>query len=196
MRYFVFVQFGSNEVTDFLMRLRAALTQNKTISPIHVTLRGPYPKPPPLDELEAFAERLRGYGVKIHDHGYFNIPSGFAVFLRAECSIFRELWHKPDFKVSPALIQPHITVFESSEREAAQRVRDFLRREGIYIHTYDLFISVYGSKIKQPDLFGIPAIAPPGERIRRDIWRLPEDVIERAQELGQELASMRRKSEA
>ena len=101
MRYFVFVEFGSSEVTDFLLRLRSALTQSKNSAPIHVTLRGPYKQPPALDQMEDFAERLRGYGVKIHDNGYFNTPVGFAVFLRAECTVFRELWDKPDFKVSP-----------------------------------------------------------------------------------------------
>jgi hypothetical protein len=196
VRYFVFVEFGNSEVTEFLARLREALTQNKVNAPIHVTLRGPYSKPPPLDQVEEFAERLRGFGVKIHGNGYFNTPAGFAVFLRAECSVFRELWDKPDFKVSPALIQPHITVYESPNRLAAQRVRDFLKQEQIHIHTYDLFLSIYGSKVKQQDLFGMPAVSSPGKKISRDLWRIPEGVLERAKELGNELAVLADSSNA
>jgi hypothetical protein len=89
---------------------------------------------------------MHGYGVKIHDHGYFNTPKGYAVFVRAECTVFREIWDKPDFNVPKALIQPHITVFESQSREAAQAVKDFLKREPIHIHTYDIHLSVYSSK--------------------------------------------------
>jgi hypothetical protein len=196
-RYFVFVEFGSSEVTNYLMRLRNALMQSKKSAPIHITLRGPYSKPPDLNQMEEFAERLRGHGVKIHGNGYFNTPAGFTVFLRAECSVFSELWDKPDFKISPALIQPHITVYESADRNAAQSVRDFLKREGIHIHTYDLFLSLYSSKSRQMDLFGLPSVSPLSQRIRGNIWRLPdEEVINRAQELGQMLVQRAGSSDA
>jgi hypothetical protein len=185
--YFVFVEFGSESVREFLARLRLALTQSRRLSPIHVTLRGPYAEPPPLAELQEYADRMHGYGVKIHDHGYFNTPTGFAVFLRAECSVFREIWDKPDFKVPGSLIQPHITVFESRSRLAAQAVRDFLKREPINIHTYNLHLSVYNSKGRQSDLFGIPPIFPSRKTLHGDIWRLPEDILDRATTLGKEI---------
>ena len=188
MSYFVFVEFGSELVGDFLRRLRDALSCQAKSTPIHVTLRGPYPEPPSREQLEVFAERLRGYGVKIHDHGSFATPAGRSVFLRAECSVFRELWHKPDFKVSRALIQPHVTVFESHDLLAAQKVQEFLKRERIHIHTYDLFLSVYQSRSQQPDLFGMPPVASPVFGLNHDIWRVPEDVLDRATNLGRELA--------
>lgn len=188
MPYFVFVEFGSELVREFLRQLRDALSSEPKVSPIHVTLRGPYEEPPPIEELQAYAERLRGYGVKIHDHGYFANPAGFSVFLRAECSVFRELWDKPDFKTPRALIQPHITVFESNDRTSAQAAKDFLKREDIHIHTYDLSLSVYESRSPQRDMFGIPPVLSSGQRLNRDIWRIPEDVLERAKSLGSELA--------
>jgi hypothetical protein len=185
--YFVFVEFGSEPVREFLASLRVALTQSRRSSPIHVTLRGPYADPPPLDELQDYADRMHGYGVKIHDYGYFSTPNGYAVFLRAECTVFREIWDKPDFRVSKALIQPHITVFETPSRSAAQAVKDFLKREPIHIHTYDIHLSVYNSRSKQPDLFGIPPVFPSRKTIHRDIWRLPKDVLDRASSLGREI---------
>lgn len=187
-RYFVFAEFGSPEVQQFLSRLRAALSFTTKTSPVHVTLRGPYSTPPPEEELQELAEKMRGYGVKIHDHGYFYTPSGFSVFLRAECTVFRELWDKPDYKVPKARIQPHVTLFESKNRDAAQAVRDFLRAERIHIHTYDVFLSVFQSKSAQKNLFDLPIARPQGGRIRRDIWRVEEDVIERAKALGAQLA--------
>ena len=194
MPYFVFAEFGSEAVRDFLRKLRNALNSEPMASPIHVTLRGPYAEPPPIDELQGYAERLRGYGVKIHDQGHFNTPAGFSVFLRAECSIFRELWDKPDFKVPRALIQPHITVYESRDRASVQAVKDFLKREGIHIHTYDLFLSVYQSRMSQSDMFGIPPVVLSGPRLNPDIWRVPNEVLDRAKSLGLELAARSRGS--
>lgn len=196
MPYFVFAEFGNEAVRDFLRKLRDALNPAPIASPIHVTLRGPYAESPPIDELQGYAERLRGYGVKIHEQGHFSTPAGFSVFLRAECSIFRELWDKPDFKVPRALIQPHITVYESPNRSAAQAVKDFLKREGIHIHTYDLFLSVYQSRVPQRDMFGMPPIAPSAPRVNPDIWRVPDDVLERAKSLGTELAARAKRNNA
>lgn len=189
MSFFVFVEFGSSPVIEFLTKLRDGLCATKKTSPIHVTIRGPYAEPPPIEQLDEFADRLRGYGVKICDHGYFSTPGGFAVFLRAECSIFRELWDKPDYKVPLASIQPHITVFESQDRDAAQRVRNFLRKENVLIHTYNLYLSAYESKAKQGDLFGLPVATPNGRALNQDVWRVPDEMLERARELGNQIAS-------
>lgn len=172
------------------MRLRSALSVEKKQSPVHVTLRGPYSLPLPEMELQDLAEQMQGYGVKIHDHGYFYSPAGFSVFLRAECTVFRDLWDKPDFKVPKSRIQPHVTIFESHSRAAAQAVRDFLKAERIHIHTYDLYLSMYASKPVQKELFDLPTARPTGARINRDIWRVDDDVIDRAKTLGERLAKL------
>jgi 2'-5' RNA ligase len=189
--YFVFVEFLEPEIRDFLSRLRDALQCSPQGSPVHITLRGPYVEPPSPDELNSFSERLRGYGVRIARCGYFSTPKGFAIFMRAECSVFSELWDKPDFKVSPARIEPHITLYESSSRESAREVLNFLKTEQIQLHTYDVGLSLYSSK--QGELFGVPAVAPPtgARRIHRDIWQIRdtvEDVLDRAKTLGARLS--------
>lgn len=187
MPYFVFAEFGDEQVLAFLRKLRAALSGNALASPIHVTLRGPYTAPPTIAELDELAAALPGYGVKIHNHGYFDTATGFAVFLRAECVAFREIWDKPDFKVPLARIEPHITMFESQDRNDASKVRDFLRRENLLIHTFDLYLSVYESRSRQSDLFGLPTAKPPGKKISRDLCRIPEGIIDRAHSLRQHL---------
>ena len=186
MPYFVFAEFGNEEVLDFLRRLRSALAGSST-SPIHVTLRGPYSIPPSIEELNTLAALLPGYGVKIHGFGAFSTPAGFAVFLRAECSVFRQLWDKPNYKVPLARIEPHITIFESTDRVAATRVRDFLKAERLLIHTYNVYLSLYESRRRQTDMFGPPTAVPDGKVISRDLWRLPQGILDRAKALGSEL---------
>ena len=189
MSYFVFLEFGNQNVIEFITRFRAALQNTKKSPPVHVTLRGPYKIPPQLEQLEEFAERLRGYGVKICNYGIFSTPSGYAVFLRAECSIFRELWDKPDYKVSLARIQPHITVFESKNRADAEAVRDFLKHENLLIHTYNIYLSVYRTRSVQGDLFGRPSAIPGGRIINEDLWRIPGEILDRAKSLGTRLST-------
>lgn len=187
MPYFVFAEFGNEFVVSFLTELRGALQGNIDSSPIHVTLRGPYKTQPPLTKLEEYAQQLRGLGVSIGKHGYFRTHKGLAVFLLAECSMFRQLWDKPDFRVPRERIQPHITLFESPSRESALQVRDFLRRQNMLIHTYNVCLSIYQSRALQKDFFGRPTAAPGGQRINRDIYRIPDGMLDRARELGARL---------
>jgi hypothetical protein len=138
--------------------------------------------------LDEYAQQLRGLGVAIGGNGYFYTPKGFAVFVLAECSIFRRLWDKPDFPVPREHIQPHITLFESADREAAQQVRRFLRNQNMLIHTYNVYLSIYQSRSAQADLFERPTAVPSGKAINRDIYRIPEGMLDRARELGARLA--------
>ncbi|MFO1296934.1 MAG: hypothetical protein U1F25_10970 [Rubrivivax sp.] len=186
MPYFVFAEFGNEEVLGFLRKLRNAFA-SEVLSPIHVTLRGPYTEPPSLNDLEAMAARLPGYGVKIQGAGAFSTPKGFAVFLRAECTVFPQLWDKPDYKVPLARIEPHITMFESDDRVAAIQVRDFLKKQDILIHTYSVHLSLYESRSQQLALFELPKAVPGGRAIARDLWRMPPDILDRAAELGERL---------
>ncbi|TXH75494.1 hypothetical protein [Thiobacillus sp.] len=194
MPYFVFVEFGNPQVAEFLVDLRNALQCTNNHSPAHVTIRGPYQTPPSFEQLEAYSERLQGYGVRISNYGYFSTPKGYAAFLRAECTVFRELWHKPDYKTPLESIKPHITMFESVDRSAALEVRAFLRNENLLIHTYNIHLRVYESRSVQGDMFGLPTVVPPKPSQHQDVWRVPRDILERARVVGSRLAeSLERK---
>ncbi|WP_147284428.1 hypothetical protein [Pseudacidovorax intermedius] len=187
IKYFVFAEFGSARVVEFLEGLRYAFFQKKKNSPIHVTLRGPHARAISQNRLQELAELVRGYGVKIHSPGFFSTSTGYVVFLRAECSVFRDIWNKPDFDVSKFGIQPHITLFETKNKSDAERVLRFIKKEKIHIHTYDLYLSLYRSGNQQSDLFDFLIARPQGERPRPDIFRINDGVVERAHVLGKEI---------
>ncbi|MDP1680200.1 MAG: hypothetical protein Q8L39_00300 [Burkholderiales bacterium] len=190
MPYFVFAEFGNPHVADFLVELRNALQCKKNLSPVHVTLRGPYRTPPSLDQLREYSERLLGYGVRIGNYGYFSTKKGYAAFVLAECTIFRELWDKPDYKTPLEFIKPHITMFESTERSAALEVRAFLRKENILIHTYNISLSVYESRSVQEDMFGGPVVVPSNLPKHQDILRIPKGILDRARVIGTKCAEL------
>lgn len=191
MPYFVFVEFGNPQVAEFLVDLRNALQCKNDPSPAHVTIRGPYRAPPTIEQLKAYSERLQGYGVRISNYGYFQTPKGYAAFLRAECTVFRHLWHKPDYETPLENIKPHITMFESEDRSAALEVRSFLRNENILIHTYNIHLRVYESRSVQHDLFGLPISVPPKPSQNQDVWRVSKDILQRARVVGARLADVR-----
>ena len=190
--YFVFLEFIEFRVENTLRELRDALQPwKRSSSPVHVTVRGPYKTKPDHEYLRELANSVRGQGVRILGSGYFAYHRSFSVFLRAESAVFRDLWWKPDFPVKPDAIQPHVTIFESDDRQSALQVLNFLRAARISIHTTSVQLSVFESG--QRDLFGTHPVnaIPPNAHLRRDIVAIDADVIPRARELGVRLNARR-----
>lgn len=190
--YFVFLEFLESRVESTLRDLRDALQPwKRSSSPIHVTVRGPYKLEPDFDHLKELADGVSGQGVRIIGSGQFSHGKTFSVFLRAESAVFRELWWKPDFPAKHAQMQPHVTLFESNDRESAMQVANFLKAARISIHTTSIQLSVFSSR--QSDMFGTRPITNPTENFHagRDIVAVDDDVLPRARELG-ELLNARR----
>ncbi len=190
--YFVFLEFLESRVEGTLRELRDALQPwKKSKSPVHVTVRGPYKTEPDFEYLRALTTGVKGQGVRILGAGYFFHGKQFSVFLRAESAVFRELWWKPDFHGDLDTIQPHVTLFESTDRESASLALNFLKASRISIHTTSVQLSVYSSE--QPDLFGTRPVdaVPPNIELRRDIVAIDDDVIPRARDLGERLNARR-----
>lgn len=188
MRHFLFLEFLDPRVLGFLNDLRDSLQNSTSSSPIHITLRGPYRSPPDPAYMIELSQKLRGYGVRINGAGSFSTSTGFSVFLRAESSVFRDLWWKPDFPASKREIQPHLTVFESTNKDAAKRVLDFLRSSRISILTYSVQLSVYTTG--QASLFGTTPVEtmPPNRANRRDLIAIDPGLLKSARDLGVMLA--------
>ena len=189
--YFVFLEFLEARVEGTLRELSEALQPwKRSKSPVHVTVRGPYRTEPDVEHLKQLASGVRGQGVRIIGAGYFSHGKKFSVFLRAESAVFRDLWWKPDFPPKAGDIQPHVTIFESDNRQFALEVLTFLKAARISIHTTSVQLSVFSSG--QPDLFGTrPVDVPPNAHLRRDIVAIDEDVLPRARELGVSLNARR-----
>ena len=193
MAYFVFLEFLDHRVEETLRELREALQPwKKSASPVHVTVRGPYRAEPDIEVLRELGRGLQGQGVRIIGAGYFSYGREFSVFLRAESAVFRDLWWKPDFPTRPENIEPHITMFESSDRTSALMVFNFLKASRLSILTCAVQLSIYSSD--QLDLFGTRPVetVPPNSSIRRDIVAIDPEVLPAARELGQRLAYRRK----
>jgi len=190
--YFVFLEFLESRVEGTLRELRNSFQPWKVSnSPVHITVRGPYKSKPDYEYLRILAGGVKGQGVRIIGAGYFSYGDQYSVFLRAESAVFRELWWKPDFPAKLDEIEPHVTLFESNDRESALLVLNFLRAARISIRTTSVQLSVYSSG--QSDLFGTRPVdeVPPNLGLRHDIVAIDDDVLQRAHELGERLNARR-----
>lgn len=168
-RYFVFVEFSDPDVRDFLNRLRATILGRPLADNPHITVRGPYSKPPDSKYINELSDKLHGQGVLIADVGLFETPKGYAVFLHAKSKLFDDVWWKPDYSGPRHRRIPHVTVYETPVRSNALAVVDFLKSERIKIVTFGVELTVYTSKqhtLLPRDLAPlVPRVHLPQERI-------------------------------
>lgn len=186
MPYFVFLEFTDPKVRGFLNSLQESLSRDATQKAVHITVRGPYETPPELALLEQLSEALRGYGVVIGGVGTFKTKKGYAVYLRVQSKVFSDtdIWWKPDFKEDG--INPHVTIFETTDQLAAMKVENFLRSERIEIFTLNFTLTVYTSK--QLNLFETNVEPELGRRRSYlERWKVKSGIFQRAALLRDQL---------
>lgn len=157
---------------------------NKTNKPMHITVRGPYETPPNTEYLESLKDKLLGYGVIIGGGGTFKTKQGYAVYLPVKSPLFSEIWWKPDFKEDG--INPHLTVYETKSKDAANLVEKFLKSERIEISTFSITLTSYTSK--QQELFEETLSPEQLEKISMiERWRVKPGIIQRASAIRNQL---------
>jgi hypothetical protein len=81
----------------------------------HITVRGPYPGLPHLEN-ETLA--IEGEIIRVTGVGDFFESGQNTVYLACECPALEIRWHKPDFGY-----KPHITLYDGPSRKFAERLR-------------------------------------------------------------------------
>ena len=197
MSYFVFVEPTNKRANDLLSDLRRAFVNQDKEKPNHITIRGPYKDPPKAKELETWKGILKGHGISINGHGYFANKGFYSVFIRAECSAFNDVWDKPDFQSKTKPIQPHITLYETTDLDAARKVDDFLKKQNIKIYTHDFDLRVYAAKQEEMFIDALPKLSTTSDRPIRRRTRLSvpyaDDVVVKARTLGYSIAFAKQK---
>ncbi|KAL0630221.1 hypothetical protein Q9L58_010933 [Maublancomyces gigas] len=181
-RYFVFVEFTDPEVRGLLNSLRKALKGKKVNDEVHVTVRGPYTQRPDPQLLSQWGEKLEGQAILIADVGMFETPKGYAVFIHAKSKVFKDIWWKPDFSGPTATQIPHVTVFETSDRDQAKAVKSFLKAEAIEIVTYGGALTVYTSR-QHSLLSEEEHLFPDRSKLPQERISIKEGLLERAAKL-------------
>lgn len=129
---------------------------------------------------------MRGYAVRVQGADYFFTPKGYVVFLKASSVMFKKIWWKPDYKES---FFPHLTIFETGDKNAAIKALQLLRNADICIVSKAVYLSFYSSTFK--DLFGTRPIGRviKENEVMKDFVYCPKDFLENAKLLGNQIAA-------
>ena len=144
-RRFVLVEILDRDVRYLLSELRLIFNGRAANTPVHVTIRGPYPTAVSKALIESLEERLRKDVLLVAGVGAFKSSSRSVVFLRVASKRLRGVWWKPDFSAKTHGFQPHITLYEGSELALADAIYQFLKSEKIEIVSHEFQVVPHAS---------------------------------------------------
>jgi len=144
-RRFVLVEILDREVRYLLEELRSVFNGRRSNTPVHVTIRGPYPTPVGEELIESLTERLRKDVLLIAGVGMFKSPTRAVVFLRVKSKRLRGVWWKPDFPTKTHGFQPHISLYEGPRLDLAEAIYQFLKVERIELVSHEFQVVSYAS---------------------------------------------------
>jgi hypothetical protein len=148
---FVFLEITDPEVSALIYGIRAIAMPSPPTSAPHVTIRGPYSRPVPRDQLLRYRRLLSSHPVVLGGVGAFQSGDHSTVYLKVQHPNLRQIWWKPDYPIKDFGFNPHVTLYEGDDAARAERLQSFLRREDVKVLTSDFSVSPYVSDHK--DLF-------------------------------------------
>jgi 2'-5' RNA ligase len=152
---FLFLELRDPRLNRVLTNLRSIFSGKKHLTNIHITLKGPQ-KTFDLDKNIKEYKRENAI-IQIGGAGRFSNGAFHVVYLNVKCGDLRKynLWRKPNYKES---YNPHITLYEGTDRLLADAVYEFLTLENMEyecaeydftVHTrnqYGLFLGAFTEK--------------------------------------------------
>jgi 2'-5' RNA ligase len=151
---FVFLEITDPEIAALVHGIRTAADGTSPSSAPHVTIRGPYSRSVTASELRRYERILSTTPVVLQGFGVFEMSDKVVVYIKIQHEKLRQIWWKPDFPIAKYGFNPHVTLYEGSDRERAERLLAFLQREGIKLLTWNFAVTPHVSDHK--DLFKKP----------------------------------------
>lgn len=151
MSTFVFLEIHDSLVVELLTDLRNIFYGKPSLSPIHVTVRGPYKSTPSEKAIEKLWSSIEGEGVLLNGIGNFEFGKKRFVYIHTKSKAIRKIWWKGDYPIFKYGFNPHITLYEGPT-EIAKVIEAFLKKERLEFYCHNLSLRLYTSG--QPDLFG------------------------------------------
>lgn len=151
MSIFLFLEIQDPLVIELLTSLKSIFNEKPSLSPIHVTVRGPYKKLPEESYLEKLWETIEGEGVLLSGIRSFEFDTKKYIYIQTHSKAIRKIWWKSDYPIFEYGFNPHITLFEGPA-STANKIEAFLKEERLEFYCHNLSLRLY--KTGQADLFG------------------------------------------
>ena len=180
---FIFLELLDPEINGLLCRLRAAFSDEKAFTNIHITVRGPYRNMISEEEIKKYRELLSDEPILIHGINMFKNPGRYVVYIGVSCERLKQIWWKPDYPAKTFGFNPHISLYVGSDQLLAEKIQYFLKKEGLKLLCRDFRLTPYTSR--QTEMF--PLDPAPVERlflalsnrrlVRADIVQRAENIV-------------------
>ncbi|WP_152670038.1 hypothetical protein [Lysobacter capsici] len=153
---FVFVVFNDPDVVGVIDFLCCVLNEKRSHASPHLTIQGPFNEKVSIDSISAIKRRLKSDVFFIGNPGVFETEQGIVLFLRVNSDNLIKVWDKPDFPLSTYGFNPHITLYEGSDKARAKRALDCLKKNRVELLCREFDVVQYVPK--QYDMFPITSI--------------------------------------
>lgn len=173
----LFLVLNDKRINCFLNALKQVFNDKKSVSNIHVTIRGPFKNRTAARTLNNLKVNIAHDVLRISGAGLFDNDGEYIVYLRIESPNLDKVWRKPDYPKSRYGVNPHITLYKGKDRNKAIRIHEFLDKEDINLLCAEYDFMFYDLKQKN-----LPLTA--GEdcsfELLEDVGTLKLGVIDRA----------------
>jgi 2'-5' RNA ligase len=148
---FIFLEVTDPEINSLVREMREIADAAPAHSNVHITIRGPYDRAVPAENLKRYERILSSDPIVLNGVGMFPGTKRHVVYMKVQHPKLRRIWWKPDFPISKYGFNPHITLYEGSDPDRAARLLWFLQREQLKLLTWQFIVSPYVTA--QADLF-------------------------------------------
>jgi len=183
MKNFLFLKLTDPEVCSFLWELREIFEKEKKSSAsIHITVRGPNKNEFKKDVIENLYDKIAGDSIIVQSAGRFDNEYRQIVYIKVFSTNLHKIWRKPDYPKSEYGINPHITLYTGTDKEYADCIYEFLKKENFTLLCNSFELVPYKTKqVSIPEL-DVNLIGEGFERLI-DRGKLSINILERAEKI-------------
>lgn len=153
MRKVILLNITDVNVSDFIQKLQRLLSNKKSNSLPHITLRGPYknnPSPDIKTKVQNFVKNI--HSAQIDGVGMFANDGEFFVYLKVFIHDLEAISWKKDYPIKEYGFNPHITICKTKDGQYAKELFDFLSDLNIKIEIKNFDLEIYQLGQKQSSL--------------------------------------------
>ena len=182
VKNFLFLKLKDPEVCSVLWELREIFgKEKKPATSIHVTVRGPNKNIFKIDAIHNLYEKIEGDSIIIQSAGRFDNDTQQVVYIKVSSTNLHKIWRKPDYPRAKFGMNPHITLYVGSDREYADCIFDFLKKENITLQCNSFELIPYQTKqLNMPNIDQDINLIGEGFEQLIDKGKLSLNILERA----------------
>lgn len=142
---FLFLEFRDRDICTLLHELRKLFNGKPSKSNIHITVRGPYVEPLKEKDVKPFQDIVNNDLITISGVSMFNNNGCYVVYLGVNSENLHEIWWKRDYPKGVYGFNPHISLYQGTNKQLAYRIKDFLTAENLVLETKRFELTPYVS---------------------------------------------------